>query len=148
MNLVAVFVAVALAGPSQQDKPSDRAPKKGDSIVVQGCLKGRALESTETGLQESDARFPTSLVYRLSGNKDLLKKMRDEHDGAVVEVTGILKSTLPPADELGSKTFGRTRVRIGIANPNDIGQANPEANRSLPVLEVKSYEGISVKCGS
>jgi hypothetical protein len=145
MILVAIFFAVALAGTLQQEKSSDRLPKKGDSIVVQGCLKGRALESTETGLADADARMPTMWVYRLSGNKDVLKKLRDEHEGGVVEVTGILKSTLTAGDS--GKMFGNTRVRIGIVTPNDPNQANAEANRSLPVLEVKSYEGISVKCG-
>jgi hypothetical protein len=144
MNLVAILFAVALAG-TLQERSTDRFPKKGDSIVVHGCLKGRALESTETGLADGDARMPTTWVYRLSGNKDVLKKLRDEHEGAVVEVTGILKSMLPAGD--GGKMVGNTRVRIGIVNPNDTSQASAEANRSLPVLEVKSYEGVSVKCG-
>ena len=145
MNLVPILVAVALAGTLEQEKSTDRFPKKGDSIVVQGCLKGRALESTETGLADGDARMPTMWVYRLSGNKDVLKKLHDEHEGSVVEVTGILKSTLLPGDS--GKMLGNTRVRIGIVDPNATSQANADANRSLPVLEVKSYEGISVKCG-
>ena len=89
----------------------------------------------------------TSLVYRLSGDKTLLKKMREEHDGSLVEVTGILKSTLPPAGEMYGTTIGKTRVRIGIGSPNTGSGATAEANRSLPVLEVKNYEGVPVKCG-
>jgi hypothetical protein len=148
MNLVAAFVAIALAGTLGQEKPANRLPQKGDSIVVKGCLKGRALESTETGLLNTDARSMTTLVYRLSGDKTVLKQLREEHDGSVVEVTGILKSTLPPADEMLGRTIGKTHVRIGIASPNVGSGANAEAGRSLPVLEVKSYEGVPVKCGS
>ena len=146
MNLVAIWLSVALAVTLPQEKPADRQPQKGDSIVVKGCLKGRSLESTETGFADSDARSMTALVYRLSGDKNLLKQMRDQHDNSVVEVTGTLKSTLPPADGIGGMTIGKTRVRIGSTS---VGSgATAEAGRSLPVLEVKSYEGVSVKCGS
>ena len=146
MKLVAVFVAVALTGVLAQEKSPNRTPQKGDSILVKGCLRGLALESTETALADSDAPTMTSLVYRLSGDKALLKKLRDEHEGSVVEVTGILKSTLPPADGLGGRTIGK-RVRIGIGSPHIGSGVDAEANRSLPVLEVKKYEGVSVKCG-
>jgi hypothetical protein len=147
MNLVAICMSIALAVTLPQEKPADRQPQKGDSIVVKGCLKGRSLESTETGFADSDARSMTALVYRLSGDKNLLKQMRDQHDNSVVEVTGTLKSTLPPADGMGT-TIGKTRVRIGIGSGSVGSGANAEASRSLPVLEVKSYEGVSVKCGS
>jgi len=148
MNLVAICLSIALAVTLPQEKPADRQPQKGDSIVVKGCLKGGSLESTETGFADSDARSMTALVYRLSGDKNLLKQMRNQHDNFVVEVTGTLKSTLPPADGLGGMTIGKTRVRIGVGSTSVGSGATAEAGRSLPVLEVKSYEGVSVKCGS
>ena len=144
---VVAVTALALAGTFPQEKPADRLPRKGDSVVVKGCLKGRALEATETGLLDSTARAMTALVYRLTGDKELLKKLRDDHEGQIVEVTGILKSTLPPADDTRGATIGRTRVRIGVGAPNVGTQANAEASRSIPVLEVKSYEGAPVRCG-
>ena len=146
MKVVALFVAVALAGAVPQERSPNRVPQKGDSILVKGCLRGRALESTETALADSDAPTMTSFVYRLSGDKALLKKLRDEHEGSVVQVTGILKSTLPPGDGIGGRTIGK-RVRIGIGSPHIGSGVDAEANRSLPVLEIKNYEGISVKCG-
>jgi hypothetical protein len=147
MKLVALFMTLALAGALAQERTTDRQPQKGDSIVVKGCLKGRSLESTETGLASSDVRLPTVLVYRLTGDKNVLKQLRDLHDGSVVEVSGILKSTLPPGDDLGTRTFGKTRVKIGVGSATVGSPANAEASRSLPVLEVKSYEGVAVKCG-
>jgi hypothetical protein len=144
-NYLAIALALALSGAIPQEK-ANRLPKKGDSILVKGCLKGRSLESTETSIVDSDAPMLTSLVYQLSGDKALLKKLRDEHEGSVVEVIGTLKSTLPPDDVLGGRTIGN-RVRIGIGSAHVGSGVNAEANRSLPVLEVKKYEGVSVKCG-
>ena len=145
MNTIVILVALALAGSVAQDKPAPKTPQKGDSIVVKGCLRGGALESTETGLEGADAPMLTAFVYRLTGDKGKLKEMRRDHDGMVVEVTGTLKSNLPP-DDINSRTFGNSRVRIGIGSPA-VGAQAAEARRSIPVLEVKSYEGAPVKCG-
>ena len=148
MTTTIIFVAAALAlsGTAGQEKTA-KVPQKGDTIVVKGCLRGSALESTETGSADSEARMMTALVYRLTGDKSTLKQMRQEYDGSVVQATGILKSTLPPADESRGKTIGRTRIRIGVGTPHVGSPASSEVNRSIPVLEVKSYEGSPVKCG-
>lgn len=146
MTMILLAAALAFAGAIDQEKPA-KIPQKGDTLIVKGCLRGPALESTETGILDSESRMMTALVYRLTGDKGTLKQMRQEHDGRVVEVTGILKSTLPPADEVRGKTIGRTRIRIGVGSSNAGSPAGSEANRSIPVLEVKSYEGFPVKCG-
>ena len=146
MTMILLAAALAFAGAIDQEKTA-KTPQKGDTIIVKGCLRGSALESTETGLLDSEARMMTALVYRLTGDKSALKQMRQEYDGRVVEATGILKSTLPPADEIRGKTIGRTRIRIGVGSSSVGSPVNSEANRSIPVLEVKSYEGFPVKCG-
>lgn len=140
-----VIAALALVILPAQEKPATKVPEKGATIVVRGCLRGSALESTETRALDAEEQLVTRIVYRLTGDKATLKQMRQEHDGSVVEVTGILKSKLPPDDILG-KTFGNTRVRIGVGAPR-AGSPAAEANRSIPVLEVKEYEGVPVKCG-
>src|SRR5688572_13898894 len=100
MHALVLAAAVALA-PALQEKPAAKTPQKGDSVLVKGCLRGNSLESTETGIVNSDATMMTALVYRLTGDKATLKSLRAEHDGKVVEVTGILKSKLSSADERG-----------------------------------------------
>lgn len=147
MSALAVLVALTLAGSAPQERPAAKLPQKGDTIVVKGCLKGSSLESTETGILNADTTMMTSLVYRLTGDKATLKQMRKEHEAEVVEVTGILKSTLPPAGDVRGKTIGRTRITIGVGSSSVGSPATAEANRSIPVLEVKNYEGVSVKCG-
>src|SRR5687768_10313546 len=92
--------ALTLGAALPQESPA-KVPQKGDAVVVKGCLRGASLEATETAIPNSDATMTTALVYRLTGDKGLLKKMRQEHDGSVVEVSGILKSSLPTGEERG-----------------------------------------------
>jgi hypothetical protein len=148
MSFFFLMLALAFSGSVQQETPPSKVPQKGDTIVVKGCLKGSSLESTETAILDSEATMMTDLVYRLTGDKDLLKQMRQKHEGEVIEVTGVLKSTLPPAGEIRGKTIGRTRITVGVGSSHVGSPANAEANRSIPVLSVKSYEreGFAVKC--
>jgi len=142
-----LFLAAALTlGAAMPQESPAKVPQKGDSVIIKGCLRGSSLEATETAIPNSDATMTTALVYRLTGDKGLLKKMRQEHDGSVVEVSGILKSSLPTGAERGT-TIGNTRVRIGVGGPGVGSPVQSEANRSIPVVQVKSYEGVPVKCG-
>jgi hypothetical protein len=146
MTMLLVAAAVLFAGAVQEKAPA-KTPQKGDTIIVKGCLRGSSLESTETSVADSDSSMMTTLVYRLSGSKNLLKQMRQEYDGKLIEATGTLKSTWPPADEISGKTFGNTRVRIGVGTPSMGPPTQSETTRSIPVLEVKSYDGTPTKCG-
>jgi hypothetical protein len=142
-------IAAAALAVAQSERTPPRTPKKGDTVVVKGCLHGTALESTETAVvNEASTRFGASaLTYRLSGDKGLLKKMREEHDGKVVEITGVLKSNLPPNREIRAGQIGRTRITVGVGSPHIASPADVEATRSIPILEVKSYEGSAALCG-
>ena len=148
MSAILLIVVLALSGSVQQEKPAVRLPQKGDTIIVKGCLKGSSLEATETGIVDVEGRMMTALVYRLTGDKNLLKQMRKEHDGMVIEATGVLKSTLPSPGEIHGATIGKTRISIGVGSSHIGSPAAAEANRSIPVLEVKRYEGegINVRC--
>ena len=97
---------------SQEPRDKDKLPDKGDSVIVKGCLKGLVLQATETTTSDSTGILTEPLSYQLKGNKDLLKKMREKHDGHLVEVSGILKSSLQGLQVRG-KQMGKTRVYIG-----------------------------------
>lgn len=146
MRIAAVACALALSAvaAAAQEKPADKPPEKGDTVLVKGCLHGTALEATETQRLDQSGLMATPLTYRLTGKKTVLKQLRDEHDDMLVEVTGILKSNLPPAGEQRGKQIGKSRVYIGIGAPQT--GAMPEANRSIPVLQVESFEGHGVRC--
>jgi hypothetical protein len=144
--VLCLAVAAVPAARAQQERSEPRTPKKGDTVVVKGCLRGGSLESTETSIADDIGTSFTALVFRLTGDKATLKKMRDDHNGELVEVTGELKSTLPAANERRGRQFGRTRVYIGTGSQHVGATAEAEASRSIPVLQVKSYEGHAVQC--
>jgi hypothetical protein len=149
-TLPAFIVAVVLAVPAfAQEAPKSKPPGKGDSVYVKGCLDGGVLESTETARWTDERTAPsmaTLVTYRLTGSKDLLKQMKKEHDGELMEVTGILKSNLPGGDAPFEKTIGKTKVRIGVGPASPTPGPSQEAARSLPVLEVKSFEPLHSPC--
>ena len=141
-----VAAVVCLQVFAHAQEPTARTPRKGDAVIARGCLAGPTLESIETTLPDDTGRLSTPITYQLKGDKSLLKRMRDEHDGKQVEVSGTLKSALPQDSAMGGKTMGRTKVVFGIATPT-APKGTPDPQSGLPVLEVKSYNGIDARCG-
>ena len=72
------LLGVSLSAQTAAPKP----PKKGDTIIVRGCLRGSAVEDadlmvedTEGEVKENDA--VPDLTYRLQGDKSVLKELKD-----------------------------------------------------------------------
>ena len=141
--LVAALLSLSPALVAQQDSPADKPPKKGDRVVVVGCLSGPVLESNEIRSRDATETYPHTVGFRLTGDKKLIRQMRDEENGKVVEVTGVLKSELPDRDTRPGKQVGKTRIVIGVGTPQSMQQ---QTSRALPALEVKSYEARVASC--
>ncbi len=143
VTLSALLCAVPLSAQSDKAKP----PKKGDVLVIRGCLRGSAVEAAEAmrvdaeGERRLDETVPV-LTYRLEGKKDLLKDLKSKHDKKVVEVTGVLRSELSGSG-LGG-VVGNTRISIGV-DPRT-GRAPQGADQAVPVLEATSFEGSPTSC--
>ena len=143
VTLSALLCAVLLSAQSDRAKP----PKKGDVLVIRGCLRGSAVEAAEAmrvdaeGERRLDETVPV-LTYRLEGKKDLLKDLKSKHDKKVVEVTGVLRSELSGSG-LGG-VVGNTRINIGV-DPRT-GRTPQGADQAVPVLEAKSFEGSPTNC--
>ena len=141
---LSLIMLVAVGVLAAQDR---KLPKKGDTLVIRGCLRGSSVESAETrtvdaeGESKSDDLVPP-LTYRLQGKKDLLKELKDKHDRKVVEVKGILRSELAGSG-LGT-TVGRTRITIGVDART--GSGGPRNDQAIPVLEAQSFEGTTITC--
>ena len=141
---LSLILLVAVGALAAQDR---KLPKKGETLVIRGCLRGSSVESAETRTVDAEGETKTedlvpSLTYRLQGKKDLLKELKDKHDRKVVEVKGILRSELAGSG-LGT-TVGNTRITIGVdARP---GTGGPRTDQAIPVLEAQSFEGTTITC--
>ena len=137
-----VLCALPLSAQDAKQKP----PKKGDTIIVRGCLRGNAVEHADLLMEdaEGDAKENDSvpaLTYRLQGDKSVVKELKDKHDRMVVQVKGILRSELSGSG-IGT-TVGRTRITMG----SDPRNPTRGAEQQLPVLDAKSFEATTVSCG-
>ena len=123
-----------------------RIPKKGDPVALKGCLRGGALEATDVGAEDSSTPLLSGLTFRLTGKKDLLKEMKQKHDGRLVEVRGTLKSDLQPQAGYGTNVGGM-RITIGGPPAGPAGGREAETRKSLPVVDVSGFEGTETSCG-
>jgi hypothetical protein len=139
-----VAASVATFAQDRSDKPT--TPKKGDTVVVKGCLQGPVLTSTETAALDETLMTASALTYQLKGDKNLLRQLREQHDGQLVEVTGVLKSHLPQPDARRGKQVGKTRIIVGGGTSSMDRMTTPGIDQPQPVLEVKSFEGKSIDC--
>jgi len=142
---IAALLLVAVPLSAQQTVPQ-KPPKKGDTVLVRGCLRGNAVEQAELLIENTEGdssrhdQIPL-LTYRLQGDKKVLRDLKDNHDRMVVQVKGILRSELSGTG-IGT-TVGRTRITMG----SDPRNPTRGAEDQLPVLDAKSFEATTVSCG-
>ena len=137
-----LLCAISLAAQTAPQKP----PKKGDTIIVRGCLRGSSVEQADLMVEDAEGEITRNeqvpdLTYRLDGDKNVVKELKDKHDRMVVQVKGILRSELSRSG-IGTDV-GRTRITIG-ADPRNPTRG---AEQPMPVLEAKSFEATTVSCG-
>ena len=142
-----VLALTAAIGAQEKSKDPTALPKKGDAVVLNGCLRGGALEATDMGDSDTATPLLSGLTFRLTGKKDLLKDLKQKHDGKLVEIRGTLKSDLQPQSGLGAN-LGRMRVTIGAgsAGPSSPNGRDAEARRSVPVVELTAFDGGGTGC--
>jgi len=143
LYVLVMLLAIGVVGA--QDR---KLPKKGDTLVIRGCLRGSAVESAATMTVDAEGEAKVedlipALTYRLQGKKELLKELKEQHDRKVVEVKGVLRSEL--AGSGVGTTVGRTRITIGVDPRTGSGAARND--QAIPVLEAQSFEGTTITCG-
>ncbi|MEO8076875.1 MAG: hypothetical protein ABI818_11125 [Acidobacteriota bacterium] len=130
----AIFSFALSAAPAGQHgtEAGTAEPRKGDPLVVTGCIIGPTIEETDT-----------LRSFRLTGDKAIVKELAKEHAGHIDEVSGTLKSTLASGTTHG-RQFGRSRVSIGIVESKS--RPAPDRGEALPVLAVKSFRHLPGVC--
>ena len=141
----AVTIILAVVAIAAQDRPTDSSsgPKRGDTVTVRGCITAGTIESRETEVSDSTGKYSGFVTYRLTGNKKILKPIKDEHDGHADVLTGRLKSDLPNANTPRGKRIGNTRITVGVGEPP---RTDPREPAYMPALEVKEIEHTGLSC--
>ena len=120
-----------------QDK-REPLPKRGDTVVVTGCVTGGRIESDDITVKDGAGRYTELVRLRLTGDKKLLERIKAEHDGHEDVLTGVLKSDLPRDTH---KRIANTRIGIGL--PSQSGAAEMKA---VPAFEVTGIEHTETRC--
>jgi hypothetical protein len=141
---VAIALTVAMtAVVSVQEKPAGVVPKKGDAVVVRGCITSGTIQSNELELRDSTGLYSAFMTFRIAGDKKLVNSIKKEHEGHADVLIGTLKSDLPDANAPRSTRVGNTRITIG-AGPQ--AGSNRDAPPSMPVLSVSEIEHSGMNC--
>jgi hypothetical protein len=144
--LLSFAATPALFAQKPPDTAEDKPPAKGDQVIARGCLSGTMLSASETRKAKGSGKLDRGVTYRLTGPRGTLRSLRNEHDGEIVEVTGVLKSDLP--DEAGAgrgKQIGKSGIFVGMGGPPR-GNSPGDMVQYYPVLEVKSFERATGRC--
>ncbi len=150
MTTLSLVAVIAIAGTAGAQKPvptppSASIPEGGNPkmkaneyrVAVKGCIRGRRLHAS--ALETSDSIFRTlrATDFALSGSKELLQQIKDQHDGHWDEVEGIV--TVPPSTGSGSSTvttkdIGKTRVTVAGREEGKAYVQDPPKQLTLKVI--------------
>ena len=145
---IALLVVALMAPAMPQEKASSevKPPRRGDDVLVRGCVSGGTIDSSEVtgvvkeGEDEKPSRYLEFVTFRLTGDKKVLQEIRAEHAGHADVLKGELRTDLPKAGGY-SRTIGNSRIGIGVGR----GMA-PEPPPPLPVLKVSAIEHTGITC--
>ena len=131
--------------PGQRPKSDIAVPKSEEAVTISGCVHGSHFKPSRESLND----VPTSLMkaseYVLDGKRELLQRLKRDHDGHYEEVTGVAKippSFQHPQTQVRSKDARKTRVTIGTRQ-----ETAPLLTPEQPVrIIVDSFRHISDRC--
>jgi hypothetical protein len=134
-----------LSSPQEPQQERPKVPKDSIMLVVTGCLKGRVLAVSDVRQEDTQSGpIVKAKSFRVAGKKDLMKEVK-EHDGHLVDVTGIVKksSLIEPGIKVGKS------VTIGGGPPvAGSGGTAPIPHEYIPVLDAESVRMRASTCGS
>jgi len=138
----AAAVALALASSTvllAQEKPKP-VPKDSQRVAIPGCTKGYVFTvGRRTADQPGTADLPEGLHLRMNGDKKLMSDIK-AHEGAMVEITGIMKKSdfVQDGIAVGGLRIAPSRGTGGSVSSNSIGSQIP--------IDVESWRQIPGGC--
>lgn len=141
MLIPLLLFALVLTGSAQEASKGDpKPPKRGDDVVVKGCVAGATVDSSDVTGRDKETRYSEFVTFRLTGDKKVLQEIRKDHAGHADVLHGELRSDLPRPGQSG-RMIGNSRISIGVGR----GMA-PEQAPPLPVLKVSSVDHTGITC--
>jgi hypothetical protein len=134
-----------LSSPQENQQEHPKVPKDSIMLVVTGCLKGRVLAVSDVRQEDTQSGpIVKAKSFRVAGKKEIMKDVK-EHDGHLVDVTGIVKksSLIEPGIKVGKS------VTIGGGPPvaGSGAGAAPVPNEYIPVIDAESVRMRATNCG-
>jgi hypothetical protein len=145
-GLLAAWAALS-AGEGQTDVV---AAKDRDVVTITGCVHGSRLKLSRNTTPDTVTSVVHASEYVLGGQKEILTRLKKDHDSHLEEITGTLK--IPPTLEQPDVHVRTTNVgektRVTMGTRQSTGSDPTAPLPVLPTLLVESSRHISDKCAA
>jgi hypothetical protein len=142
-SLMAIGFALSVAATQKPEDGAFPREKNEDIIVIQGCVSGSLLKDLRHQKTEAVSGAETSVVYKLVGEKKLVRIIQKEHQDQVLELTGVIESNATTTSTTHTKEMGKLRVFVGAGEQET---AQPGKTPTYPTLRVISFEVLRRDC--
>jgi hypothetical protein len=156
MNLmISTLLWVLAAGAAAHVTPPQRdvAPAKDEEFVtIAGCVQGRRLKPAMATSPDLITVTLHASEYTLDGHKEILNRLKKDHDNHFEEITGVLKITQSagePDVRVRTKDVGKkTRITIGNRQGTSSEAAAAAPSAVPPRIVVLSFKHVADKCAA
>ena len=142
---VLILVALAVIAGSALQAQERKVPKDSSRISIPGCAKGRTFivaDAPEHEPVRSDVE--PGRRFRLSGPKKVLNEIK-VHEGSMVEVTGLVRTSQVAGP--GGVSIAGGRIRIGGGLPQSaISDPRRDPLYNQVVIDVESWRQLPESC--
>lgn len=137
-----LWLSLALVAP-QETRP---VPKDSMLVEARGCLKGRVFTATAPVEHEGALRGPdiSGRHFRVNGKKELINQVK-QHDGSLVEITGVVRKADLSHEGVGFKVGG-ARVVIGAQGSNPAAARNAPTAPMMPTMDALTLVFVQQRC--
>ncbi len=148
-RILATFATTVLAGSvsvayasQATDVPKPKPPQP-PLQILQGCITGSIISSIQVDEQSSPMALPVGATLRVAGSKEVVRVLKTEHNGHILEMTGKMKGSFGPPTQTTTKAFGK--LSVGVGGAQSVGPNTPGVP-SMPSFEVQSFKFVA-DCG-
>lgn len=134
----AVVVLASVTSASGQTTDEAKPKSTPSQQIIQGCLMGAVISSIEVDELSAPLELPPGATLRLAGSKDVVRSLKKDHNGHLLELSGKLKGSFGPP----TPTHSIGGVTVGISGSPTASGPNTPAVPSMPSFEVKAFKLI------